>query len=131
MNRWIVVFIGILLVGGTWLWWTRPAAAPVAGTTAGAKQQMPAAFGLGPVLEVIARMQHLVVVQELHVAGQELGLQVQLRVVRQLVEVAEVFAAAAMARLSVGVGFDDQFIAPANQFAFHVAAQRNVGGAEP
>ncbi len=50
MNRWIVVFIGILLVGGTWLWWTRPAAAPVAGTTAGAKQQMPAAFADGQLI---------------------------------------------------------------------------------
>ena len=30
MNRWIIVFVFILLFGGGWLWWTRPGAISVA-----------------------------------------------------------------------------------------------------
>ena len=43
-----------------------------------------------------------------------------------VVEVAQVLAAAAMARLALGVGLDDQLVALPNQLAFHVAAEIEV-----
>ena len=44
----------------------------------------------------------------------------------QLVEVAQVLAAAAMARLAVGVEFHDELVALADQLAFHVAAEIEI-----
>ena len=43
MNRWMLAFVAILLFGGAWLWWTRPAAAPVSATAG----RMPASFADG------------------------------------------------------------------------------------
>ena len=44
----------------------------------------------------------------------------------QVVEVGQVLAAAAVARLAVGVDLDDQLVALAHELAFHVAAQVEV-----
>ena len=46
---------------------------------------MPVALRLGPVLEVVARVQDLVVVQELHVAGRERHREMDRGIVRDLV----------------------------------------------
>ena len=34
MNRWIIVFFAVLILGGGWLWWTRPGAVTLAASSA-------------------------------------------------------------------------------------------------
>ena len=44
----------------------------------------------------------------------------------QVVEIAQVLAAAAVARLALGVAFDDQLVALADELALHVAAEVEI-----
>ncbi len=50
MKHWLLAFFALLILGGGWLWWSRPAATPVANTADGATQQMPAAFADGQLI---------------------------------------------------------------------------------
>ncbi len=49
MNRWIIVFLAILVFGGAWLWWSRPGSAVAAGplTLSSLDASSPAAASAG------------------------------------------------------------------------------------
>ena len=49
MNRWLIVLFALLIFGGGWLWWTRPAAVP-GGAAASAGALMPAKFADGQLI---------------------------------------------------------------------------------
>ena len=48
MNRWLIVFLALLIFGGGWMWWSRPAAVPTGNAEGGAA--MPAAFSDGQLI---------------------------------------------------------------------------------